>query len=290
MAMNMLRPPISYIGGKQKYVKTILKLIPKHKIYVEAFGGSAAVLLNKPRAEFFEVYNDLEVNVSSMFYVLSKPHLYHLFKRYVSLMFCARGIQKGIYYPLFRYKEDFSILERARLFFLLNQTTYNAKLYSTKDAGFRMCIGQVSHGISECASSVISAINRLDYVAERMEGVIVRNNNYKAILRDYDSCDTFFYLDPPYLPDTRGEKKLYEHEMSYEEHEEFINIVSNLNGKVLISCYDSELYRSLHHFGFCKVSFSTYAYASARTRFNGTSGIGGLKKDSVREEVLYFNY
>lgn len=37
-----------YVGGKFFMLDVILKLIPKHEVYVEVFGGSAKVLLNKP--------------------------------------------------------------------------------------------------------------------------------------------------------------------------------------------------------------------------------------------------
>jgi DNA adenine methylase len=36
------------VGGKFFMLDVILKLIPKHEVYVEVFGGSAKVLLNKP--------------------------------------------------------------------------------------------------------------------------------------------------------------------------------------------------------------------------------------------------
>lgn len=39
-----MKTPISYYGGKQTLLKHILPLIPKHKLYTEAFCGGAAVL------------------------------------------------------------------------------------------------------------------------------------------------------------------------------------------------------------------------------------------------------
>jgi len=41
-----MKTPISYYGGKQALLKHILPLIPKHKLYTEAFCGGAAVLLD----------------------------------------------------------------------------------------------------------------------------------------------------------------------------------------------------------------------------------------------------
>ena len=52
-----------YYGGKNSKLNFILpNLETPHKTYVELCGGSAAVMLNKPRAEI-EVLNDLSNEV-----------------------------------------------------------------------------------------------------------------------------------------------------------------------------------------------------------------------------------
>lgn len=47
----------------------IISQFPQHKIYVEAFGGAASVLLKKPRARG-EIYNDLDGEVVNLFRML----------------------------------------------------------------------------------------------------------------------------------------------------------------------------------------------------------------------------
>jgi Site-specific DNA methylase len=59
-----------YIGGKGFLVNTIIKLISPHRIYVEPFGGSAKVLLNKEPSEI-EVYNDADLRLANLFYVVA---------------------------------------------------------------------------------------------------------------------------------------------------------------------------------------------------------------------------
>ena len=59
-----------YLGGKFYMLKHILKIIPAHRVYVEPFGGSGKVLLNKKRSEI-EVWNDYDKKLANLFYVVA---------------------------------------------------------------------------------------------------------------------------------------------------------------------------------------------------------------------------
>lgn len=63
-----MRTPISYYGGKQTMLKHILPLIPRHRIYTEAFCGGAAVLFAKRPAEA-EVINDINMEPDQLLLV-----------------------------------------------------------------------------------------------------------------------------------------------------------------------------------------------------------------------------
>ena len=58
--------------------------------------------------------------------------------------------------------------------------------------------------------------------------------------------DAFLYLDPPYLLETdHDQDPLHNHEMSYQEHERLLTLILELDSKVAISGYWSELYAVL---------------------------------------------
>lgn len=59
-------------GGKWILAKWIITHFPKHRIYTEAFGGAASVLMQKHRS-YAEVYNDLDGDVVNLFRVLRSP-------------------------------------------------------------------------------------------------------------------------------------------------------------------------------------------------------------------------
>ena len=85
------------------------------------------------------------------------------------------------------------------------------------------------------------------------------------------SPDTFLYLDPPYLHETRSSLNRYAHDLDDSQHVQLLDAVKALPCMVAISCYDSEMYKSALQ-GWRKISFP------AQTR-------GG-----VRCETLYMNY
>ena len=54
-----MKSPIKWVGGKSKLVKTLLPLIPKHKCYVEVFGGAGWMLFGKEKSSV-EILNDFD--------------------------------------------------------------------------------------------------------------------------------------------------------------------------------------------------------------------------------------
>jgi DNA adenine methylase len=76
-----------------------------------------------------------------------------------------------------------------------------------------------------------------------------------------------FYLDPPYHPETRGERGLrrnaaYVHELTADDHEQLVAAAISLTGSVLISGYEHPVYATLEEAGFEKFTFAHQATAS----------------------------
>jgi DNA adenine methylase len=119
--------------------------------------------------------------------------------------------------------------------------------------------------------------------------VQIDHDTWQRILPRYDTPETFFYLDPPYMPSTRKGGK-YKHEMDAGEHVELVNAILNLQGKVLLSCYDHDIYQPLADAGWTKQLWNTACHVVGRTRGTGISGTGAALKTQPRTEAVYRNY
>ncbi len=67
----MIKPPLRWPGSKMNILDWILSEFPEHKCFVDVFGGSGAVLLNKTPSNN-DVYNDLNGNLATLFKVLCR--------------------------------------------------------------------------------------------------------------------------------------------------------------------------------------------------------------------------
>jgi DNA adenine methylase len=86
-----------YIGGKSFLADIIIKLIPEHKIYVEPFCGSAKVLLNKPPSKI-EVYNDADLRLSNLFYVVA--FRFSEFEEKINRLIYSRALYRNFFNEL----------------------------------------------------------------------------------------------------------------------------------------------------------------------------------------------
>jgi DNA adenine methylase len=89
----------------------------------------------------------------------------------------------------------------------------------------------------------LTAVEGLPEVHARLKRVVVLNRPALDVIRQQDGPDTLFYLDPPYLHETRAATDAYAHEMSDADHAKLLVALSHVEGKFLLSGYDSEMYR-----------------------------------------------
>ena len=99
--------------------------------------------------------------------------------------------------------------------------------------------------MSGVVSRWFGGVEALPQIAARLLRVQIENRPAVDVIRLYDSKDTLFYLDPPYVHGTRGDAKAYKYEMSDEQHRELADALNAERGRAAISNYDCELYAEL---------------------------------------------
>ena len=87
---SRLRSPIGWLGGKSRMLAKIVPNLPPHGVYVEPFGGGAAVLLAKTPAPV-EIYNDINPGLVNMFRTIRDPGLFERFYRRVQATLYSRS-------------------------------------------------------------------------------------------------------------------------------------------------------------------------------------------------------
>ena len=101
-------------------------------------------------------------------------------------------------------------------------------------------------GMSGVISRWFGGIDALRDIGPRLLRVQIENRPAIDVIRLYDSPDTLFYCDPPYLHETRGDSKAYGFEMDEEEHRNLATALNRITGKAAVSGYRCDLMDKLY--------------------------------------------
>lgn len=265
---------LHYPGGKARLAPRIIALMAPHRVYLEAYSGTASVLFAKPRAPF-EVINDIDrVLVTTLRVVRDQPReLAHA----LALTPYARDE-----YADATVGEDLDDLELARRVCVrLGQGWARHGLAPNAAAsGWRI---SVRRGTAD-ATTWATMPDRVMRHFERLAGVHIENLPALDLIDRYGrESDAVIYLDPPYLGSSRGSREvrydsLYRHEMRrVDQHRELAAAIAGL--PVLLSGYHSPLYDEL---------YGDWHRAEYNATANHNGG-GGDDLDTRRVEVVWSN-
>jgi len=229
-----------WYGGKFSHLDWLLPLLPPTHHYCEPFGGSAAVLLNRPPSPV-ETYNDLDGEVVNFFRVL-REHTEDLIKAIALTPFSREDFELAISPP----EEDISDLERARRFFVRARQARTGLAQTATLGRWANCKNTSRRGMSGAVSRWLASVEMLPEIAERLLRVQIENRPAIEVIKLYDSPNTLFYCDPPYVHEARGDKHAYGFEMGEDAHRELALVLHQCTGKVAISGYRCKLMDKLY--------------------------------------------
>lgn len=208
----MIRPLVKRHGGKWYLKDRIIPLIPEHSKYIETCVGGGSVFLNKGRCHT-EIIND----------------------RYEPL---AR---------LWRELPDIENVEYNEETFR-NATTDTPLAYlircrmSRGGLGKNFAIGARERGGRPGDVNAWETFKKeIVKIRERMEGVQVLCMDAVALVQSYGP-NTFIYIDPPYLSETRTARKCYEIEPDETWHHRLLQRCLESDSMIAISGYRCRLY------------------------------------------------
>ncbi len=169
-------------GGKFKLFNKIISLLPEHKTFVEGFCGGAQIFFHKKRSDE-EVINDINPDLifAYRFMKSMEPEDIEWLKKKHWV------ISKAHAEKLFAMQPR-TPRERFYRFAYLNKAHY----WGRTDVREGIRTGPKGEGYR------IKLMDRLPEIQDRLQGVKIHSWDWQEIVKEYDSKDTLFYLDPPY--------------------------------------------------------------------------------------------
>jgi DNA adenine methylase len=186
-AVDPVRPPAGYIGGKRNLSRRLVALINTipHDLYAEAFVGMGGVFFRRTRRPKAEVINDVSTDVATLFRVLQRH--YQPFLDMLRWRFSSRAEFDRL---LATNPDTCTDLERAARFLYLQRTAFGGRVVGRT-------FGIDTNGPARFRLSQLEPM--LQDLHDRLDGVWIERLPYLDFLRRWDRPGALFYLDPPYF-------------------------------------------------------------------------------------------
>ncbi|WP_251205857.1 DNA adenine methylase [Acetatifactor aquisgranensis] len=228
-----MKAVFKYPGSKWSLAGWIISFFPAHHSYLEPFFGSGAVLFNKPRSNI-ETVNDLDGNVVNLFRCIREDP-----KKLADMIYMtpyAREVNERAYRAV--PEDSFE----AAYDFIVRLNMGHGFRTTGERVGWK---NDVSARERSYASQDWSSLpGRIMQAAERLRGVQIESRPAIDVIRRFNFKNVLIYCDPPYMMETKH-GRLYRYEMSDAEHEELLRALLQHKGPVLLSGYDTDLYRDM---------------------------------------------
>lgn len=238
-------------------------------------------MLNKKKADV-NVYNDLDSELVHFFIVYREcperlikylngiPHSYEVYEDFVDAFYGPANEEPDGRLPGNTITDNFAgpddisrnDVKRAAVFFTLRYMQFGAKYQSRSGFGR----SKVQNG----SATFTNAKERLERFIGCWDDVTIENVSFEKLQDSYDSEETFWYCDPPYI----GTEDYYRE--SDFSHEEFVDWLLDLEGYWMVS-YD-EIPERLEDFNVSVEESTNFI----------DSGVKGEGKSTI--ETLVTNY
>lgn len=272
--------PLKWHGGKHYLAEKIKALQPKDGVIhrVETHGGSMAWTLAQDPVGVSEVINDTHEELMNFWEVLANEFMFERMQRVLNAVpFSEDRWRRSLDEDKRWYTSEVDVaVNRAIDFFIACR---QSRAGAFKDFA-TLSRNRTRRQMNEQASAWWTTIDGLPSVYERMKRVVVLNRDALDVIRTQDAPGTLFYLDPPYLHETRATTGQYgDHEMTEDAHVRLLASLCKISGRFILSGYRSKLYDD-----------SATRYGWKRYEFKLPNNAAGGESKRTMTECVWVNY
>jgi DNA adenine methylase len=250
-----LTQPLKWHGGKHDLASWIIGLMPPRcknpnapapddpgwLHYVEPYAGGLSVLLANDPEGISEVVNDLNGRLINFWRCLAHPGLCDEFCRRAAATPFSELFwrEAGAWLDSPCDQPGGPCISCAVAFLVHCRQSLSGRMAAF--AGITR--NRTRRGMNEQASAWLNTIEGLPAVHERLKRVLIRGpKSALDVIASEDGPRTLFYLDPPYLHETRATTGEYQHEMTAADHAKLLDALQGIAGRFLLSGYHSGMY------------------------------------------------
>lgn len=245
------RPIVRYPGGKWRIAKWIISHFPPpdtYDFFVDNPAGGGSITMNLPKVKGrADIINDINEDMVNVFEVLRDEELSKKLQRLLVLTPHSRYEYERAYEP------TTDKLEWARRVIFRSFAGIGGDAFGRGRAGFRT--------LKNYESALTTAHEWENYAKEtkyfciRLAGVVIEKLDAIKCIKAYDSPRTLFYIDLPYLMDSRtSRRRMYKKELADKKdpeaekkyHIQMAEALHSMQGMAIISHYDHPLYQELY--------------------------------------------
>lgn len=263
------RTLFGYFGAKWYFLKVIYALsMVAHDLFFDGCGGSGVVTINN-RISARRVLNEVDPEIFNLYRVIQSD-----WWRDLQWLLAGAAVSRGHYWLQRKNLGLGHIVKQAATFFDVADQCYGGNI---KGSGWSNVIGKRSE------NSRYRKIANLNFFHDRLRDVVLTKMDVWDLLLANDNPANLFYLDPPYVPESRSGGE-YRYDMTPEQHNLLIQALINGTSKYIISGYNSPRYNDiLQPPKWNKLEIPTKLHIA---RVNGAAG----QHKQARTECFWYNF
>lgn len=223
----ILRAPFAWPGGKSRSLLRLLPLIPYGDRYIEPFGGSGIVLLNRKPSRL-DVFNDAHSGITAFYRCLHDPDLLKQLLARLQYLIYSR---EEFVWCAETWQTHTDTIERAARWWYSIRTSFGSQ-----GRNFGRVINQ-----STQLQKIQDLGTELTIVANRFKRVLVENLDFAECMTTFDDYNAVFYVDPPYYH-AHNAAVYPTTPFKEQDHVRLLDLIFKCRGFIALSSDDNILY------------------------------------------------